>query len=307
MMKIGFIASANGLGHLRRLICIALELKKLSTSCVILLPCQLPIDSVIPKLVLDFNLDFKIICSNDYIDGPFTKFQRHNICKSLFTLDRLDYFDVLISDTVLIDTGKSAIKKILVAQFLWEWNSRTTLLLDSYRKIFGFNYFTQEYILNLSNFSPVPLLDYWNLAAYSKKSFSHQICVANSGAVDVLDYLPSEILLQHFPVIYGLDSYLKNNNNKPLAVVCRPGLGAILECLSAGIIPILIDSSDPELNNNFKICVKNNWGVALEDFLKVPSMHRIGFLLNFKNMSESPLFIQRDKYVRDYLLPALDC
>jgi hypothetical protein len=305
MMKVGFIASANGLGHLRRLICIALEFKKLSTSCVILLPCQLPTDSVIPKLVSDFNLDSKIICSNDYIDGPFTKFQSHDTCKSIFTLDRLDYFDVLISDTVLIDTGKSPIKKILVAQFIWECNSRTTLLLDSYRKIFGFNYFTQEYILRLSNFSSVPLLDYWKLSAYSKKSFSHQICVANSGAVNVLDYLPSEILLQHFPIIYGLDSYLKNNN-KPLAVVCRPGLGAILECLSSGIIPILIKSSDPELNHNLNICVKNNWGVALEDFLKVPTIHRIEFLLNFKYLSESPLFIQRDTYVRDYLLPALN-
>lgn len=305
MMKVGFIASANGLGHLRRLICIALEFKKLSKSCVILLPCQLPTDSVIPKLVSDFNLDSKIICSNDYMDGPFTKFQRHDRCRSMFTLDRLDYFDVLICDTVLIDTGKSAIKKILVAQFLWEWNSRTTLLLDSYRKIFGFNYFTQEYILKLSNFSSVPLLDYWNLSAYSKKSFSHEICIANSGAVNVSNYLPSEILLQHLPIIYGLDNYLKDNN-KPLAVICRPGLGAILECLSSGIIPILIESSDPELNNNLKICVKNNWGVALEDFLKVPSIHRIGFLLNFKNARESPIFIQRDTYVRDYLLPALD-
>jgi len=304
MLKVGFIASANGLGHLRRLISIALEFKKLAT-CVILLPCQLPTDSVIPKLVSDLDFDSEIICSNDYIDGPFTKFQRHDICKTLFTTDQLDYFDVLISDTVLIDTGKSAIKKILIAQFLWEKNSRTPLLLDSYRKIFGFNYFTEKSILKLSNFTSVPLLDYWNLSVYSKKSFSHQICVANSGAVNVMDYLPSEILLQHFPIVYGLDSYLKNNT-KPLAVVCRPGLGAVLECLSSGIIPILIESSDAELNNNLKICVKNNWGVALEDFLNVPYIHRIKFLLNFKEISSSPEFIQRSTYVRDYLLPALD-
>jgi len=222
----------------------------------------------------------------------------------LFKPNKLDYFDALISDTVLIDTGQSVIKKLLIAQFLWEKNSHTTLLLESYRKIFGFNYFTEDYILNLSNFSSVPLLDYWNLSTYLKKSFSHQICIANSGAVNVLDHLPSEILSQHYPIVYGLDRYLKNNA-KPLAVICRPGLGAILECLSSGITPILIESNDFELNNNLQICVKNNWAVTLKDFLNVPFFHRVDYLVNFNQSSNPPVFIQSGAYVQEYLLPAL--
>lgn len=304
MMKIGFVASANGLGHFRRLISIALKFEELGATCVILLPCQLPTDSVIPKIVSDFHLNSKLICSMDYIDGPFTKFRRHENCESFVKSNKLNFFDALISDTVLIDSGESLIKKILVAQFLWEENSRTTLLLDSYRKIFGFNFFTQDYILNLPNFSSVPLLDYWNLSTYSKKSFSHQICIANSGAVNVLNYLPAEILSQHYPIIYGLDKYLKNNS-KPLAVICRPGLGAILECLSSGIIPILIESTDFELNTNLQICVNNNWAVVLNDFLNIPFFHRVEYLINFKQRSNPPVFIQSGTYVQDYLLPAL--
>jgi len=304
MMKIGFIASANGLGHVRRLISIALKFQELKATCIFLLPCQLPIDSAIPKILSDFHLNSKVICSMDYIDGPFTKFRGHENCESFFKSNKLNYFDALISDTVLIDSGESSIKKILIAQFLWEENSRTTLLLESYRKIFGFNFFTQDYMLKFSNFSSVPLLDYWNLLAYSKKSSSHQICIANSGAVDVLNYLPSEILSQHYPIIYGLDKYLKINT-KPLAVICRPGLGAILECLSSGITPILIESTDFELNNNLQICVNNNWAVALKDFLNIPFSHRLEYLINFEQRSNPPVFIQSGTYVQDYLLPAL--
>jgi hypothetical protein len=119
-----------------------------------------------------------------------------------------------------------------------------------------------------------------------------------------LDHLPSEILSQHYPIVYGLDRYLKNNA-KPLAVICRPGLGAILECLSSGITPILIESNDFELNNNLQICVKNNWAVTLKDFLNVPFFHRVDYLVNFNQSSNPPVFIQSGAYVQEYLLPAL--
>ena len=143
-MKIAFLASANGLGHTRRLISIALELEKLQLRCIFFLPCQLPKNSTIREAISEHGLETAGFCSNDYFDGPFTKFEKHNVCESRFNSENLDYFNFLICDTVLINTGNSNIKKILIAQFLWNLNSQNDFLLESYNQIFGFKYFSQK-------------------------------------------------------------------------------------------------------------------------------------------------------------------
>jgi hypothetical protein len=303
-MKIAFLASANGLGHTRRLISIALELEKLQLRCIFFLPCQLPKNSTIREAISEHGLETAGFCSNDYFDGPFTKFEKHNVCESRFNSENLDYFNFLICDTVLINTGNSNIKKILIAQFLWNLNSQNDFLLESYNQIFGFKYFSQKNVTQLKNFIQIPLFDYWNLSSYRKVPCSDHICIANSGAELVMNYLPFEINSRNYKVIYGLDEYLKNNV-KPLAIICRPGLGAILECLSAGITPILINTSEFELNYNLQICVSNEWGIALKDFLKIPFENRITYLNEFNRKNKLPVLIQSEELVREYLLPTI--
>lgn len=304
MVKIAFLASANGLGHTRRLISIALELEKLQLSCIFFLPCQLPQNSKIHEAISEHGLQTAGFCSNNYLDGPFTKFVKHNVCESRFNSENLDYFDFLICDTVLVNTGNSNIKKILFAQFLWNLNTQYDFLLESYNQIFGFKYFAQKNITQLKNFIEIPLFDYWNLSSYREVPCSDYISIANSEAELIMNYLPPEINLRDYKVIYGLDKYLKNNV-KPLAIICRPGLGAILECLSAGITPILINAYGFELNYNLQICVSNEWGIALEDFIKIPLENRVSYLTEFNRNKNQPTLIQSDEIVRKYLLPAI--
>ena len=116
--------------------------------------------------------------------------------------------------------------------------------------------------------------------------------------------LPPKIINQNFQLISGLERFLKFNQ-KPLAVICRPGLGAIFECLSSGIVPILLDNSTGDLASNFRVCIESNWAVSLVDFIQVSPDNQAAFLYDFYKKITFPKFMQSETFVKEYLGPAI--
>ena len=52
----------------------------------------------------------------------------------------------------------------------------------------------------------------------------------------------------------------------PMAVIIRPGLSSVMEVLSLGSVPLLLESkSDFELNRNREIVISNGWGISVDN------------------------------------------
>jgi hypothetical protein len=310
MSQIALIPSMNGFGHTRRLLSLAIALRKEGFSCSVLIPCQLSNSVQISKIVLQKSLDLKTICSDLYLDGPYSNLQNHQACESNFYPEDLHKFLAVISDT-LTWVAEFNPHSILIAQFTWEkyYNSNfddrfLNHKLKKFKKILGLEYFSQEYLSSQSNFYQIPLIDYWGLSHYIRTPHSHKIHFLSSGAEDIAKLVPKNLVKDSNFIIYGLENYLRNNI-KPLAAICRPGLGSILECLSSDIVPILLDVPDPELSLNRSITLGNNWAISLEEFQDCNIASRIPKLEAFKFNRKLPKMYTPSYIVRNYILKEL--
>ena len=306
MKKIGFVPSVNGFGHTRRLISLAIELTTMGYKCDFILPCILSGKSPIFGIILEYGFSYDIMCIRELNDGPFVLKNYFHECKSYDIELSLKKYDYLIADTVTWVSNFHD-NTYLFAQFSWEQNQNKdtkNLTLDSrlikHKRIFGFRYFTNKYIKSQINYQEIPLLDYWNLNRYSTVRSSDKFLIANSGAEDLKILKGNDKFLSETEIIYGLEKYLKTNV-KPLAIICRPGMGAILESISAGIIPILLYSEDHELIFNKKIAIEEGWAIDYKSIELLSDSRKVEFVRNFKSMTVKPEVINPGTLIRQYI------
>jgi hypothetical protein len=302
---IGLIPSVNGYGHTRRLISIALALEKKGFKIIFLLSCG-SMNSDLSTLISKYSYRIDFYCALDKLEGFYVKKPAIHSCS--IKRDKKFSLDFVISDSLLwVESLKS--HSILIAQFIWEdyyEESRETILikLTSFKKIFGQRYFSTKILTSNHNFQEIPLLDYWNLRNYLNTESQDRIAVAWSGAENIYGLFPTGTLIENFPIIKGMEKFLKSNF-KPLGVICRPGLGAISECLSAGIIPILINTTDKELVYNSKVAFKFGWAIPFEDIKELSFKEQIDFIKEFKTNLILPHQITSELFVSEYLIKEL--
>ena len=296
MKQIGFVPSVNGFGHTRRLLSLAIVLHKSGYTCNFFLPCRLPSNSKIPNLIEEHNFKIRIICTSKFNDGPYSNLRNYCRCTKEKNKSELEDIELIIADSVFWASDLHP-NSFLLSQFVWQNDldnpndveKRISQLLK-FNKIFGFKYFTQSQIRTLTNYTEIPLLDYWNLRRYSRKNAHEYFGLAMSGAQEIREFLPLSLRLESLQTISGLEKFL-SMNPKPVAIFCRPGLGAILECLSANIVPVLLDFNDFELDFNKNIAISNGWAVSFAEFESIPLQEKFKFLHNFIAKRELPEMI----------------
>jgi hypothetical protein len=300
------VPSVNGFGHTRRLISLAIELTIMKYKCNFILPCILSDKSPILGIILDHGFNYEIVCVRELNDGPFVLRNQSHECKFYDIELSLNKYDCLIADTVTWVSNFHN-NTYLFAQFTWEQyqnkdtrNLRLANQLAKHKKIFGFKYFTNNYIKSQINFREIPLLDYWNLSRYSSTRDNGKFLVANSGAEDPKVLTSNDQFLSKTKIVYGLEKYLKTNA-KPLAIICRPGLGAILESISAGIVPILLDSEEYELIFNKKIAIEEGWAIDYKSIESLSNLRKVEYVENFKKILIKPDVISPDTLIRQFI------
>ena len=286
MKQIGFVPSVNGFGHTRRLLSLALVLHKSGHNCYFFLPCRLPSNSKIPNLIEEHKFKISIICTSKFNDGPYSNLRNYCICTKDKNKSELENIDLIIADSVFWASDLHS-NSFLLSQFVWQKDLDSSVSgekrirqLLKFNKIFGFKYFTHSQIRTLKNYTEIPLLDYWNLRSYSQKDSHEYFGLATSGAQEIREFLPLSLRSESLQTISGLEKFL-SVNPKPIAIFCRPGLGAILECLSANIVPVLLDFNDSELDFNKNIAVSNGWAVSFTEFESIPLQEKFKFLHTF--------------------------
>lgn len=303
MKVVGLIPSINGFGHTRRLLSIANELTKNNVVCTFLLPCLLSKQSAIPKLIAEYGFRSKIVCFRDYTDGPYSIINSSHDCNT--NPLNLNKFDYLLADTVtwVADFHDNV---YLIAQFTWEqFKPKINKIsidrrLTKFKRIYGFKYFTTNYIESQTNYEQIPLLDYWGLGKYIKTNPIDKFVLANNGAQDPNFKLRDDIFLKSLDLVKGLEKYLELNT-KPLAMICRPGLGAILECLSSGIAPVLFETHDPELSYNRQVALANGWAVDYKKIEPLTTIQKIDFVRNYMTHFERPTLVTSDILIDNYM------
>ena len=303
MTVIGLVPSINGFGHTRRLLSLANGLAKNKLACTFLLPCLLSKQSSIPKIITEYGFGSEIVCFREYIDGPYSlKNDSHDCETNSLNLDKFDY---LIADTVtwVADFHDNV---YLIAQYIWNQldpkinQDGLDRQLAKFKNIFGFRYFTTDFIKSKTNYKEIPLLDYWDLSRYTEINPSDNFVVANHGAQDPNFTLKNDPFLKSLDLVQGLEKYLEFNI-KPLAMICRPGLGAILECLSSGVIPVLLESHDLELSFNRQIAFASGWAIDYKNIEHLSKIQKIGYVRNFMTHFKRPTLITSDILIDTYM------
>lgn len=270
-MNIGFIPSLNGLGHLRRLISVAHEVKKLGCEVTFVISDQYKIEDKFLAAIKEKEFKFHISSTPDYRDGPFVQ-RSEKRAGTLGVEKLLNALDLVIADTV---TWPIQIydKVIFLGQFTWElYYAKVSRLTDKHisttfplykaLKVYGMHKFAWPEIASLPNFTPLPILDYWSLRdrlITRKKSLG----IIKSGIYDkYIDGIRSSVNLID---VSAPEDYFARGGVFPTGILCRPGLGAISEILTLKSVPILFQSDNFELSRNCKTVIENGWGVLLKN------------------------------------------
>jgi hypothetical protein len=82
-------------------------------------------------------------------------------------------------------------------------------------------------------------------------------------------------------IIKGLENYSRQKRFVPAGIICRAGIGAISECLSAKSLPILLSDTDIEIQYNRRTLL--NLGLALD----IKNLKNLGYeeLLEIENIA----------------------
>lgn len=265
MKTVCLIPSENGFGHLRRCIAISRALRKLDYETTLIWSNEV----YLPRRLLN-ERDFsrvKRMAIPLMWDGPSVRSRNTFNDSELFR--ELSRFDLVISDTLLWPVFYAE-KVILVAQFLWEFYYRRLGELDVFAtlpmkipkilfKTFGMSGFIWPEMRDTFDIQEVDILDYWNLRGTAEVE-TQKICISLSGTGRTS--LPKIMSDWNLPLVSGLENFVIEKNEKPLAIICRPGLGIISECVSAKSVPILTVEKDIEMEYNSDVLI-NKWGIGL--------------------------------------------
>jgi hypothetical protein len=247
-------------------------------------------------------------------DGPSMN-ENINSSLSLKKLkDITSIYDVVLSDTLTwpLLTRQDA---LFLGQFTWEfYHQRTGYQLSVTRDedskpgwlnnlAFSMSEFAWEEMSLFKNLKRLPVLDYWNLR--NKDLYEEEeILVSFSGTRSELEQRQKLNGLDYVPtVVKGLENYLQEKLQKPLGVICRPGLGIISECISAKIVPIIFEDLDPEIRFNSKILTESlGIGVRYEQIQDLTKSELFEFLTSFRRKILWPDVISSIEFTEKYII-----
>jgi len=311
--SVSFIPSSNGYGHLRRVSSIAKALKKTSGVQTSLIwnrqktfPQEICSDTVFDKIVL--------AQTPRLFDGPPIK-KSMNANSSLENLrDLLSQYDVVLSDTLTwpLIARQDA---IFLGQFTWEFyhqrfGCQSKLTSSDASKIewldnpaFTMHEFAWDEMRLFRNLYRLPVFDYWHLRSRDL-SDTNEILVSFSGTQSVLEQSERLKSLKFVPtVVRGLENYIQGKARRPLGIICRPGLGIISECISARVIPIIVEDKDPEMSFNRKILIEGlGIGVGYEQIKNFSMGEVFDFLTNFSSTLKWPNVITSMEFAQKYIV-----
>ncbi len=273
MKQIGLVSSINGLGHARRMTQLALSLSQMGYRTIVF-ATKKQINRLVPESkTLGKVVNFVEITSHG-IDGPdwmrsgcLVESPSDNVIRLLHKCD------LVISDNSIWPI-KFNNQFVLFGHFnwlnYWDINDKHVfsgelkeiyldeiMLLSKIKTAFQFKTFYFSGSFNPRTIVPIKLLKYESDGDFPKIVDSKSIWMS-TGTTELNRYpYPKKIKKYNFKIEPIETFKLIGATKKPSAVIGRPGLGTIRDCLAAGImfIPYLRDY-DPELESNI-LSLKN--------------------------------------------------
>lgn len=273
MKQIGLVSSINGLGHARRLTQLALSLSQMGYQ-TILFATKRQINKLVPELKKMGRVVNFVEISSYGIDGPAWM---RNGCLVEIPSDKvirlLQKCDLVISDNS-IWPFKFNSHFVLFGHFNWlnYWDLKDKqifsgelkeiyleeiMLLRRVKTAFQFKTFYFSGSFTPKTIIPIKLLKYESDNDFPKKVDSKSIWMS-TGTTELNRHPYPNKIKKYGYKIKPLETFkLISASKKPLAVIGRPGLGTIRDCLAAGIIFIpYLNDFDPELESNI-LSLKN--------------------------------------------------
>jgi hypothetical protein len=231
---------------------------------------------------------------------------------------RLENLEKLLSqfDLVLTDTLTWPLKlvkdSIFLGQFTWEFYHNRLARTSSSQHVknlgkallnhraFAMKPFAWEEMDNFEAIEYTSILDYWNLrnAPYSRND---QVVISLSGTGKTSI---EELTLSAFDpiIVNGLENYIYSKKQIPLAVVCRPGLGIISECIAARVIPIIHTEEEIEMKINENILLNTlGIGVTLHQIQNLRKNESVELLKNLQYKIDWPDVLKSSTLARKLL------
>jgi hypothetical protein len=172
-------------------------------------------------------------------------------------------YDIIISDTVTWPLGFTE-RGIFIGQFTWQdyyINSKKSArlaesipqeILDK-TPVFAMKDFRWREMKRWKNLEEVPVIDYWNLRN-SNLDRGTNVYYSRSGTKTSTKWQEDIPLEWRALRLTGMENQT-SKDNWPLAVVCRPGMGIVSECISSRT-PLLVTSIDDyEMGLNEEVIV----------------------------------------------------
>ena len=272
MRTIGLVPSNNGFGHLRRLISLVPALQDAGYKVSIIWDKRIRFPGEL--LGIRDQLEINFISTPLDLDGPYVKAQEKS-CDEIDLHNSLKPYDLVIADTVTWPL-RCHTNAVLIAQFTWEHYYRKRNSIDANQweekvksipqdsRIFSMQLFQWGDMLDFPGVTPIPILDYWGLRE-RLISRNQRIGVIRSGVARWMNQPnPTSDLLKNnqIDLIQGLENYASQKGSVPAGIICRAGLGAISECISAKSLPILLEDADIEIQYNRQILL--DLGLAID-------------------------------------------
>lgn len=277
-MNIGLVSSLNGLGHTRRLMHLAFGLQQLGQQVSVFASAP-QIKKLIPELnFLSQNLQFYTI-QNHGIDGPVWFNSNSKITRPSSDIEKkISKSDLIISDNVFWPAFFNN-SFVLFGHFNWvDYWSKSYLslfnknLITIYEKEIellqntnlNFRFKDFAYVssrLETKSIHEIKLMRYLMDSKEKKKNIRKElrnIIWTASGTTGLNSIINKKIVkFSGVEVIQRESLYLHSCEYKPLAVIGRPGLGTIRDCLSEGVMFLPFwEGNDPELESNINCLIK---------------------------------------------------
>ena len=219
---------------------------------------QFPFDVI--KEVHRLKVDF--ISTPLDLDGPFVN-TVGKTSDSNELVDALRAYEFVIADTVTWPLRVHS-NAILIAQFTWEqyyhkkfpvgkgrWEEKSKLMSFDCR-VYSMEIFRWEEMYAFPDLRSIPVLDYWGLRERGILR-NERIGNIQSGTLRLSNEnhpLGGLSTNNRIDLVKGLENYIAKKGSVPAGIICRAGVGAISECISAKSLPILLPDVDIEIQYN---------------------------------------------------------
>ena len=266
-MHIGFVASINGLGHARRITHLALSFNKMGFLTTVF-ATKHQIKRLLPELnLLGKYMNFIEISSHG-IDGPVWMKDGCQIeTPSNQVISIIKKCDLIIYDNSIWPVKFNS-NFVLFGHFNWlnyweiqkkkKYSKKFLDIFDQevslFRDVdisFQLTNFVLDGVFNTGVNIPIRLMRYDSDIKMPKLVKHSTVWIANGTTKlsKFFDFTNVQNIDLNFRV--AETNCLSHEPTKPIAVIGRPGLGTIRDCLAAGVVFIpYLEDSDPELESN---------------------------------------------------------